>query len=98
MKKRDEILQRLFRAAAEPEIAPEMPFGFDTRVLAIARQFVPGTSAVIALFARRAVAISLAIIALASAGVYGVARSERNAELTNEYGIVDSAIQSNLGE
>lgn len=86
------------RAAASPEIAPEMPFGFDTRVLAMARQFAPGSSALIALFARRAAAISLGIIVLASAGVYGVSRSQSNAELTNEYGIVDSAIQSNLRE
>ena len=65
MKKSDRILDRLFRAAAGPTPTSEMPFGFDTRVLALARESSPNGSAIIALFAQRAAMIALAIIALA---------------------------------
>ena len=54
MKKSDRILDRLFRAAAGPTPTSEMPFGFDTRVLALARESSPNGSAIIALFAQRA--------------------------------------------
>ena len=99
MKNVDEILRRLFRAAAwNGEAEPQMPFGFDTRVLAMVRDGATNGSVLVALFARRAVAISLAIIVLAGAGVYSASQTARNAELTNEYGIADNAIQSNLSE
>src|SRR5439155_7704087 len=97
VKNRDEILDRLFRAATAP--APpsaEMPFGFDTRVLAVAGEPSPNGSALIALFAQRAAMIALAVIALASVGVYRASTS--NNDLPAEYAIVDTAIQSNLGE
>ena len=41
MKNPDEILDRLFRAATTPAPPAEMPFGFDTRVLALARESSP---------------------------------------------------------
>ena len=96
MKNRDEILDRLFRAATTPASPAEMPFGFDTRVLALARELQPNGSAIIALFARRATMIALAVIALATAGVYRASSS--NSDLPAEYAVVDNAIQSNLGE
>ena len=96
MKNRDEILDRLFRAATTPAPPAEMPFGFDTRVLALARELPPNGSAVIALFARRATMIALTVIALATAGVYRASSS--NSDLPAEYAVVDNAIQSNLGE
>ena len=96
MKNRDEILDRLFRAATAPTPTAEMPFGFDTRVLALARELPPNGSAIIALFARRATMIALTVIALATAGVYRASSS--NSDLPAEYAVVDNAIQSNLGE
>jgi hypothetical protein len=96
VKNRDEILDRLFRAAIAPASPAEMPFGFDTRVLALARELPPNGSAIIALFARRATMIALAVIALATVGVYRASNS--NADLPAEYAVVDNAIQSNLGE
>jgi hypothetical protein len=99
MKRPDEILQRLLRTAAAYSEAPaQMPFGFDTRVLASVREAGANGSAVIAFFARRVMAIACAVIALAAAGLYSSSGSDTNADATNEYGIIDTAIQSNLSE
>ena len=46
MKKCDHTLDRLFRAAAGPTPTSEMPFGFDTRGLALARESLPNGSAI----------------------------------------------------
>ena len=96
MKNCDHILNRLFRAAAGSESGSEMPFGFDTRVLALARKSSPNGSALIALFARRVAMISLAVIALASAGLYRASVSDN--DLPAEYAMADRVIQNNLGE
>jgi hypothetical protein len=93
---RDHILDRLFRAAAGSASSCEMPFGFDTRVLALTREASPNGSAVIALFARRAAMISLAVIALVSVGLYRTSVS--NNDLPAEYAMADRVIQNNLGE
>jgi hypothetical protein len=96
VKNRDEILDRLFRAAIAPVPPKEMPFGFDTRVLALVRASSLNGSAIIALFARRAAMIALAVIVLASVGVYRASTS--NDDLPAEYAMADNAIQSSLGE
>lgn len=99
MKQSDEILRRLLQTAAAKKDAPaQMPFGFDTRVLAHLKRIGANGSALIALFARRVIFIASAVIVLAAAGLYGISGSDTNAEATNEYGFVDSAIQSNLSE
>jgi len=96
MRKSDQILERLFRVAAGPAPQFEMPFGFDTRVLALVREASSNGSAIIALFAQRAAMIALAVIALATVGLYRTSVS--NNDLPAEYALVDKAIQSNLGE
>jgi hypothetical protein len=96
VKNPDEILNRLFRAATAPAPPAEMPFGFDTRVLALTRASLPNGPAIIALFAQRAAMIALAVIALASVGVYRASTS--NNDLPPEYAMADNAIQSSLGE
>jgi transketolase C-terminal domain/subunit len=53
-------------------------------------------SAVIALLARRAALLALAIIAIAAAGVYQVSSSTN--DLQSEYAMADNAIESNLGQ
>lgn len=99
MKQPDEILQQLLRTARARAYAPaQMPFGFDTRILAHVKEKSANGSAPIALFARRVMVIACAIIALAAAGLYGISGSDPTADATNEYGIIDSAIQSNLSE
>ena len=96
MKNRNEILDRLFRAAIAPVPPKEMPFGFDTRVLALVRASSPNGSAIIARFAQRVAMIALTVIALASVGVYRASTS--NDDLPAEYAMADNAIQSSLGE
>ena len=96
MKKHEQILDRLFRAAAAPSATAEMPFGFDTRIITLARESSPNGSAVIGVFAQRVVMIALAIIALASAGLYRT--SVIDDDLPTEYAMTDSAIENNLGE
>ena len=96
MKNRDEILDRLFRAAIAPVPPKEMPFSFDTRVLALVRASSPNGSAIIARFAQRVAMIALTVIALASVGVYRASTS--NDDLPAEYAMADNAIQSSLGE
>ena len=96
MKNRDEILDRLFRAAIAPVPPKEMPFGFDTRVLALVRASSPNGSVIIALFAQRAAMVALAVIALVTVGVYRASTS--NDDLPAEYAMADNAIQSSLGE
>jgi len=96
VKNRDEILDRLFRAAIAPVPPKEMPFGFDTRVLALVRASSLNGSAIIAVFAQRAAMFALAVIALASVGVYRASTS--NDDLPAEYAMADNAIQSSLGE
>jgi len=96
VKNPDEILDRLFPAATVAAPPAEMPFGFDTRVLALTRASSPNGSAFIALFAQRAAMIALAVIALASVGVYRASTSDN--DLPAEYTMADNAIQSSLGE
>jgi hypothetical protein len=96
VKNRNEILDRLLRTATAPTPPAEMPFGFDTRVLALAHEPSPNGSIVIARFAQRTAMIALAVIALASVGVYRASTS--NNDLPTEYAMVDTAIQNNLGE
>ena len=96
MKDRDDMLDRLFRAAAIHHTNPEMPFGFDSRVLALARERGQNGSAVIALFARRAALLAMAVIVIAAAGVYQLSNSTN--DLQSEYAMADNAIESNLGE
>ena len=96
MKNRDEMLNRLFRAATTHETNPEMPFGFDSRVLALARERGQNGSAVIALLARRAALLAMAVIVIAAAGVYQLSNSTN--DLQSEYTMADNAIESNLSE
>ena len=85
MRRGNEILQQLLRiAAGEPEAPTQMPFGFDTRVLAQVNEAGANGSAVIALFARRVTVVACAVIALAAAGLYGSSGSDTNADGINE--------------
>ena len=97
MKDRVEMLRRLLRAATIPDIDPVMPFGFDSRVLALVREKGQNGSAVIALLARRTALLALAVIGIAAVGVYQASSSSTN-DWQSEYAMADNAIESNLGE
>lgn len=96
MKTTPSQIDRLLRAAAAVpnELPPEMPFGFDTRVVALWRASWPGDFAGVARLLRRVMLAAVALIVLASAGVYReLAQSDEPGEpFGDEYAIADSAI------
>lgn len=98
MKDSDLQLDRLLRAAAVGGGASpdEMPFGFDTRVLAGGRSDLRSDLVDLGRLFRRVILISLGVIALASAGFYHeLSLSDTFGEsLGDEYAIADSAISS----
>ena len=103
MDKRQTDLDRLLRAARGEDPAAEMPFGFDTRVVALARATQPNRSSDVRFVARmfRRIAVGAVIVAaFASAATYW--QMQENDELAepswNAYAIVDTAINSEVFE
>jgi hypothetical protein len=104
MKPTGNDLDRLLRSAAgtPEEAAPEIPFGFDTRMVALWRSGGASANdlADMTRFVRRAGVIAAAVLVLAGAGAYRQLRE--NAALStpqaNEYAIADSAIQTEFSE
>jgi anti-sigma-K factor RskA len=97
---RDIDVERLLRAAAtvKNETTAEMPFGFDTRVIALSRQ--NGNGAAFARFLRRVAVAAVAVLVIASAGAYFEANRDGDlfAGPGNEYAIADSAIQDEVAQ
>ena len=99
MKDSDLQLERLLRAAAEArgEWSGEMPFGFDSRVLARWRTSAKPDLVDLSRLLRRVVYVSLAVLLLAGAGVYhelSLADAGSDSLGGDEYAIADSAISS----
>jgi hypothetical protein len=93
-------LDRLLRSAAQAkEDAPaEMPFGFDTRVIALSRK--NGNGAAFGALLRRVAFAALAVIVLASGGAY-LEFNRNDDSITgsgNEYAIADSVIQDEVAQ
>jgi hypothetical protein len=104
MKKTDADLDRLLRSAAnaaEPS-APEAPYAFETRVVALwrANNGRANDAAELTRFLRRIGAVAFAVLALASAGAYQQFNENeaRTIPQTNEYAIADSAIQTEFSQ
>ena len=93
-------LQRLLRAAAQvKDDAPaEMPFGFDTRVIALSRR--NGNGAAFAMFVRRIAVLAAAVIVLATAGAWFEFNQNGDGVegIGNEFAIADSAIQDEMAQ
>ncbi len=90
-------LDRLLRAAAEttPTSPNEMPFGFDTRVLADWRAGTNPDLVDIGRLLRRVVLLSLAVIVFATAGFVNELRQfDDPGEAFDQYAIADNAISS----
>ncbi len=104
MKEPGADLDRLLRSAAQARepAAPEAPYGFETRVVALwrASQAPPEDVADLARFLRRTGVIALAVLVLASAAAYQQFRdnAERAFPQDNEYAIADSAIQTEFSQ
>jgi len=96
----DPALDRLLRSAAQAhDDAPaEMPFGFDTRVIALARRNGNGSS--FAGLLRRVALVAAAVIVVASSGAY--LEFDRSSDAIfasgNEFAIADSAIQDEVAQ
>jgi hypothetical protein len=97
---KDVDLDRLLRSAAkaEDDAPAEMPFGFDTRVVALSRK--NGNGSALAGLLRRVAFAAAAVIIFASAGAY--LEFNRNGEAIavsgNDYAIADSVIQDEVAQ
>jgi hypothetical protein len=93
--KNDKIDRLLRSAALAGEDAPAaMPFGFDTRVVALWRAALPTGNGVMRLL-RRVAVLSAAVIVVSTIAAVREANQSReiSESLTNEFAIADSAIQ-----
>ena len=94
----DSKIRRLFRVAAlaSDEVPVEMPFGFDTRVVALWRDREKSESMLLSRLVRHVTMIAAAITLIATAGAYRETTQNRETSepSANEYAIADSAIQS----
>jgi hypothetical protein len=89
-------INRLLRSAAKigEEHLAAMPFGFDTRVVALWRAALPMSDGVMQLL-RRVAVLSAAVIVVSTIAAVREANQSREirGSLTNELAITDSAIQ-----
>jgi hypothetical protein len=93
---KNEPIDRLLRSAAQTdeEVPPSMPFGFDTRVVALWRAGTSKGNGVIQLL-RRVAVLSIAVIVISTIAAVREANQSREIResLANEFAIADSAIQ-----
>jgi hypothetical protein len=89
-------IDRLLRSAAKigEEHSAAMPFGFDTRVVALWRATLPPGEGMMPLLRRVAVLSAAVIVVSTVAAIREASQSREIREsLTNEFAIADSAIQ-----
>ena len=92
---KNDKIDRLLRSAAQTGEEPAaMPFGFDTRVVALCRAALPTGNGVMQLL-RRVAVLSAAVIVVSTIAAVREANQSREIResLTNEFAIADSAIQ-----
>jgi hypothetical protein len=100
VREKESDIARLFQSAAQvrDDFAPEIPFGFDTRVVALWR--AGGRSGLesgqLVRLIRRVSVVATVVVVLAAAGAYlELNQNEELAEpATNQYAMVDSALQN----
>jgi len=89
-------IDRVLRSAAQrgEENPAAMPFGFDTRVVALWRAALPTSNGLMQLL-RRVAVLSAAVIVVSTIAAVREANQSREirGSLTNEFAITDSAIQ-----
>ena len=93
---KNEQIDRLLRSAARPEedVPAAMPFGFDTRLVALLRAGTPKANGVMQLL-RRVAVLSIAVIVISTIAAIREANQSREIResFANEFAIADSAIQ-----
>jgi hypothetical protein len=94
-------IDRLLRSAAQArgDAPAEMPFGFDTRVVALWRALAVKPNGIASLL-RRVALVSAAVIAISTlAAVREIKQSrEQYNDFTNEFVIADTAIQDEFSQ
>jgi hypothetical protein len=97
----DQKIDRLLRSAVQvrEEEPAQMPFGFDTRVVALWRAGLPTANGVVSLV-RRAAALAAAVIVIATIAAVREANQSREIgeSFANEFAIADSAIQNEFSQ
>ena len=98
---KDHEIDRLLRSAAQAvdEAPAEMPFGFDTRVVAVWRGLAANPNGIASLL-RRVALLSVVVIAISTlAAVREIKQSrEQDNDYTNEFAIADTAIQDEFSQ
>ena len=98
---KNEQIDRLLQSAsqADEEIPAAMPFGFDTRVVALWRALGVKPNGIASLL-RRVALLSAAVIAISTlAAVRELKQSrEQSNDFTNEFAIADTAIQDEFSQ
>ena len=93
---KNEQIDRLLQSAAQAdeEVPTAMPFGFDTRVVALWRAGMPKANGVMQLL-RRVAVLSIAVIVVSTIAAIREANQSREIResFANEFAIADSAIQ-----
>jgi hypothetical protein len=101
MSKSDEKLDRLLRSAAlTGEDAPaSLPFGFDTRVVALWRSSATKPNGLAGLL-RNVALLSATITVIAAVGAFWELKQSREIgeSFSNEFAIADSVIQGEFGK
>jgi len=98
MKPTDDALHRLFRSAAQvpEEHEASVPFGFDTRVVALWRAGNGNGVNGIARLVRRVAVLAAFVILISSAASYHELQEAQDTvdSASNEYAIADTAIEN----
>ncbi len=98
MDKRDAHLTRLLESAAraKADAAVEIPFGFETRIVARWREMKRADNGDLTRFLRRVALTAIVVTILGGVATYRQINEDDEADepLTNDYALVDSAIQS----
>ena len=93
---KNEEIDRLLQSAAKADeaVPAPMPFGFDTRVVALWHAGTPKANGVTQLL-RRVAVLSIAVIVISTIAAISEANQSREIResFTNEFAIADSAIQ-----
>jgi len=98
---KDHKIDRLLRSAAQvrEEEAASMPFGFDTRVIALWRAALPRANGIVSLV-RRVAVLSAAVIVISTIAAVREANQSREIgeSFANEFAIADTAIQDEFSQ
>ncbi len=98
---KDPEIDRLLRSAAQAreEVPAELPFGFDTRVVALWRGLAAKPNGIASLL-RRVALLSAVVIAISTlAALREIKQSqEQYNDVTNEFAIADTAIQDEFSQ